>query len=84
MCALALGILKLDKRRDCRYSATTDRGEAFFAFDENEVKAFEVSVVDEKMEVYAVMSAAETFVSQHLVLLEAILQSVVHALGTCT
>jgi hypothetical protein len=47
-------------RRDFRYSATVNRGESFFAFEKKEVKALDVSVLEEKIEVYAVMSAEKT------------------------
>lgn len=36
--------------------ATVSRGEPFFAFEVKEVNALEVSVVEENIEVYAVMS----------------------------
>jgi len=38
------------------YLETVSLGEDFFAFEEKEVKALDVSVVGENIEVYAVMS----------------------------
>jgi hypothetical protein len=53
-------------RRDCRYRATVSRGEDFFALEEKDMRALEVSVVGEKIEVYAMISACVTLeVSQH-------------------
>lgn len=64
---LDLGTLKGGAiRRDRRYCATVSRGESFFALAANEVRALEVSVDGEKIEVYAAMSAVVTLkVSQH-------------------
>ena len=45
--------------------ATVSRGLDFFALEENALRALEVSVVGEKMDVYAVMSVVETLVSQY-------------------
>jgi len=50
-CAFDFGTLRSDIRRDWRYCATVARGEPFFAFEAKAVKAFEVSVVEEKIEV---------------------------------
>jgi hypothetical protein len=53
-------------RRDWRYRATVSRGESFFALAPKDIRALEVSVEGEKIEVYAVMSAGVTLeVSQH-------------------
>jgi hypothetical protein len=53
-------------RRDCRYRATVSRGEDFFALEENDMRALEVSVLGEKIEVYAMISAGVTLeVSQY-------------------
>lgn len=41
--------------------ATVSRGEPFFAFEVKEVNALEVSVVEENIEVYAVMSTDGTW-----------------------
>lgn len=51
-------------RRDCKYCATVSRGDDFLAFEEKEFSVLMVSVFEENIEVYAVIST-ESFVSQY-------------------
>jgi len=44
---------------------TVSRGLDLFAFEENVLRALDVSVDGEKMDVYALMSAVGTWVSQY-------------------